>query len=132
MNNREAQEQKTLFRWAALNENLHPELKMMYHVPNEGKRSAASGAEMVRGGLKKGVPDVILPVARQGYHGMVIEMKADKGKLTQDQKSWLRMFAKEEWKVMVCWGWDSAATAIAKYLGFDAGIPGKMSKFEEW
>lgn len=132
MNNRENQEQKSLFEWAMLYEGRYPELKMLFHVPNEGKRSKATGAEMVRMGLKSGVPDVVLPVARQGYHGLVIEMKEDRGKLTQKQKEWLRMFSAENWKVLVCWGWDCAADAIAKYLGFEAGLVGKLAKLEEF
>lgn len=132
MNNREMQEQKTLFDWAKLNEAAHPELKMMFHVPNEGKRSVVGGAELKRAGLKSGVPDVILPVARSGYNGLAIEMKVDHNRPTEKQKEWLRGFSREGWKVYVCWGWDIAAHVISEYMGFKSQIIGKMKKMEEW
>ena len=88
MNKEETADQIALFDLALLLEKQHPELRLMFHVPNEGKRSVYSGAELKRAGLKKGVPDVMLPVARKGYNGLAIEMKAGKNKPTEEQKKW--------------------------------------------
>lgn len=62
----EAAEQRALFQWAAMAAVGHPELKLLYHVPNEGRRSAITGARMKSEGMKPGVPDICLPVARAG------------------------------------------------------------------
>lgn len=59
-----------LFRWAAFMQGQYPELALMYHIPNEGKRSRSAGARMKQEGLKPGVPDVCLPVPRGPYHGL--------------------------------------------------------------
>lgn len=74
--NREAEEQEALFVWAEYQSAAHTELKLLYHIPNEGKRSVSYGAALRRQGMKKGVPDLCLPVARGKYHGLYIEMKA--------------------------------------------------------
>lgn len=68
---------------------MYPCLRLMYHVPNEGKRTKATAAKMKRIGLKKGVPDICLPVARGGFHGCYIEMKAVGGKATKEQCEYL-------------------------------------------
>ena len=51
----EAQEQEALFRWADFAVGKYPEIKFLYHIPNEGKRSVYNGAAMRRPGLNKGV-----------------------------------------------------------------------------
>lgn len=57
----ESVEQQCLFRWAAFAQAAHPELRLLYHIPNEGERSKATGARLKREGLKPGVPDLYLP-----------------------------------------------------------------------
>ncbi len=94
----------------------HPELKLMYHIPNEGKRSAALGAKMKREGLKAGVPDICLPVARSGCHGLYIELKAGRNKTTENQKRWLADLAEQGYMTAVCYGWEAASKVIVKYL----------------
>lgn len=76
----EAQEQEALFRWADFAVGKYPEVKFLYHIPNEGKRSVYNGAALRRQGLKKGVPDLCLPVPSGKYHALYIEMKRKRRK----------------------------------------------------
>ena len=46
----EAQEQRFLFQWAGYAEQQFPELKLLHHVPNGGKRDARTAANLKRGG----------------------------------------------------------------------------------
>lgn len=62
----ESTEQQHLFQWARMMSGAHPELALMYKITNEGRRSRANGARMVAEGMKKGLPDICLPVARGG------------------------------------------------------------------
>lgn len=112
----EEAEQINLFRWAAFAENQYPELKLMYHVPNEGKRSAATGSRLKQAGLKPGVPDIVLPVARGGYIGLYIELKYGRNKTTEKQKMWLRNLRDQNHLTAVCYGWEQAKELIEKYL----------------
>lgn len=112
----EENEQIALFRWAEFAMNQYPELKLMYHIPNEGKRSKITGARLKAAGLKSGVPDICLPVACGGYIGLYIEMKAGKNKLTDNQEKWLNALTREGNFTAVCYGWEQAKKVIEKYL----------------
>lgn len=114
----ESEEQQALFRWAAYEACVMPELKLLYHVPNEGQRTRANGGRMKAEGLKAGVPDICLPVARGGFHGLYIELKRIKGgKLSEAQADWLERLAGEGHYCTVCKGWDAAKQTITAYLG---------------
>lgn len=115
-------EQITLFRWAEFAKNQHPELELMYHIPNEGKRSRLTGARLKEAGLKSGVPDVCLPVARGGYIGLYIENKYGKNKPTENQKRWLRALRAAGHLTAVCYGWEQAKDLIEQYLALPPTI----------
>ena len=67
----EAEEQIALFEWAALQSGRFPELALLYHVPNGGSRNKIEAARLRAQGVKSGVPDLCLPVARGGNHGLL-------------------------------------------------------------
>ena len=54
----ETQEQIALMEWAAVMQGRYAELALLFHIPNEGKRSYQVGGQMRRMGLKRGVPDL--------------------------------------------------------------------------
>ena len=116
-------EQSTLFRWASYAQTQYEELKLMYHIPNEGKRSAVTGARLKQAGLKPGVPDVCLPTAHGGYIGLYIEMKVKPNKPTDNQKQWLRALREAGHFVAVCYTWEEAKNLIEEYLGLPPTIP---------
>lgn len=86
------------------------------HIPNEGKRSALTGAQLKRMGLQRGFPDLLVPLVRMGYHGLFIEMKYGKGRLSEAQREWLSRLNKEGYAVCVCYGADEAITKIRRYM----------------
>ena len=61
---------------------------MLYHIPNGGTRDAIEGRHLKQQGVKRGVPDLCLPVARENYHALYIELKTDTGRATTEQKWW--------------------------------------------
>ena len=114
----EAMEQEALFEWAAYNVGKYPELRLLYHIPNGGRRDPKEAAFLKRQGVKAGVPDLCLPVARKGYHGLYIELKYGRNKPTQDQRRWLSELSKQGYCVVTCYGWEQAKTWIEGYLDY--------------
>lgn len=112
----EAQHQEALIDWSALYSKRWPELELLYHIPNGGKRNASEAAHLKRQGVKAGVPDLCLPVARGDHHGLYIELKARKNKPTEHQLSWIQKLSDQGYVVAVCWGWEQAAKVIVDYL----------------
>jgi hypothetical protein len=113
----EHNEQKTLVEWVAWNTGQHPELSLLYAVPNGGYRMEQTGARLKSEGVKAGVPDLCLPVARQGFHGLFIELKARHGTLKPTQQAWLAALNEQGYLAVVCWGADEAIATIKDYLG---------------
>lgn len=112
----EAQEQRFLFQWAGLAEQKYPELKLLHHVPNGGKRDAKTAANLKREGVKAGVPDIVLPVARGKFHGLYIELKVGKNKTSLRQNVWIENLREQGYFVKVCYGWINAREVIERYL----------------
>ena len=113
---REAIEQEALFRWAAWMEPKLPELRLLFHVPNGGSRDKREAARLKAQGVKPGVPDLFLPVARNGYHGLWIELKAGRGKPSANQCQWIGDLNEQGYRAVVCWGWEAASEVIENYL----------------
>ena len=114
---REDDEQRLLLNWAAMIAGRYPDVRLLYHIPNEGKRSMATGGRLKGMGLKKGVPDLHLPVARGGYHSLYIEMKNETGRANDAQNWWLERLKLEGNYTVVCYGWQSAVDVLTWYLG---------------
>ena len=106
----ETQEQITVASWLRVNNIL------FYHVPNEAKRSIGLARIEIAMGLQSGVPDICIPIARKGFHGLYIEMKSLKGKATENQLKWLKNLKEQGYQCYVCKGADIAIKAIQDYL----------------
>lgn len=113
----ESNEQQTLFAWARAMSGRYPELAMLYHIPNEGKRSVRTGARLKAEGLRAGVPDICLPVPRNGHHGLYIELKRRRNsRVTQEQMQWIGDLTAQGYVAAVCRGCDEAISLIRRYL----------------
>lgn len=112
----ESEEQILVMQWAELMKGKYPELEALHHIPNGGKRNIVTAVRMKKEGVKKGVPDLCLPVPRKGYHGLYIEMKRLKGKTSKEQDWWIEFLTKEGYAVEVCRGFEQAKDVIIYYL----------------
>ena len=89
------------------------------HIPNEGKRTAWTGRQLGQLGLSKGFPDLFIPTANKGYHGMLIELKRTKGsKTTEEQLEWITYLNNSGYYAVICKGADSAIHEIKKYFSY--------------
>lgn len=112
----EHQEQVYLFNWIAIMERQYPELSLLFAIPNGGQRHVLVAMKMKAEGVKSGVPDLFLPVARGNYHGLFIEMKAGKNKTSEKQNVWIENLQKQGYMVEVCYGSDEAQDLLVSYL----------------
>lgn len=112
----ESQEQTALFRWKAYNIHTIPDLFLLHHIPNGGFRDKITARHLKEQGVMAGIPDISLPVARGGYHGMYIEMKVGDNKPSERQRECIERLREQGYRVDVCYGWVQAAEAITEYL----------------
>lgn len=117
-----------LVRWC----RLHPVAKRIFHVPNGGKRTRFEAGILHAMGVSAGIPDLMLPVASGGSHGLFIEMKAGDGRLSEAQSDRGWEMAKDGYAVLVVSSLDAGMTAISLYLAgkispgfFEASMIGK-------
>ena len=123
-------EQETLMQWTVYAMGMYPELKLLYHVPNGGKRNTAEAAHLKRQGVKAGVPDLCLPVPRGSYHGLYVEMKAKSNQPTEAQIQWLESLSAQGYKTAVCWGFEAAQRVIESYLQLPTFVHSEAEKAE--
>ena len=112
----EGVEQATLFSWAQMRTYWYPDLALMFHIPNGGKRSKAEAGRFRAEGVKSGVPDLCLPVPRGQYHGLYIEMKTESGHTSDEQEWWGERLQAQGYVWRVCHGWQAAVAVLEWYL----------------
>ena len=108
----EAQEQAVVVEWAKMRR------LPLFHIPNGGSRDVREARNLKLQGVRAGVPDLFLPMASQGYHGLFIEMKRERGgTVTQAQREWLDLLERNGYRAAVCRGAQAAISEIRGYLG---------------
>ena len=108
----ESQEQKQLIQWCRTD----PRLQFIFHIPNE---SIGGQGWIIRNrqlGVKSGVPDLMLPIPLNGFHGLFIEMKTKTGRASPQQKKWIHALNELGYKAVVARGWEEARDIITEYL----------------
>lgn len=119
MKHEEDDEQRALIEWAELASIGGIRVsEYLFAIPNGGKRNPKEAARMKGLGVKAGVSDLFLPVARGGYHGLWIEMKAKKGKTSEAQADWINRMREQGYMAGVCHGWIPAKNTIKDYLEY--------------
>lgn len=110
-------EQLALMCWCALNINEYPELKWLYHIPNGGSRDKREASKLKGMGVRRGVPDLCLPIKRGAYSGLYIELKRlKKGKVYDNQNEWIDHLQTQGFGAIVCRGWIEARDTLVQYL----------------
>jgi|FreactcultureFD7_1027221.scaffolds.fasta_scaffold08444_4 hypothetical protein len=108
----EHQEQVALIHWFRL---AHPKL-IMFAIPNAAKRSPGLAAYMKAEGLVAGVSDLFLMKPNKQHHGLFIEMKAAKGKVSEQQEYFVQQAQLQGYAACVCFGFEQAQSTIENYL----------------
>lgn len=110
----EHEEQAALIKWFDITQR---SLKgRLLAIPNGGQRHILVASKLKDEGVRRGVPDLFLPVKNRDYCGLFIEMKAKKGKPTPEQLEWIDYLNGAGYFALVCYGMDEAKMAILNYL----------------
>lgn len=124
----EHQHQTALINWAwhvplPAGADVEPGSKIadyLLAIPNGGYRTKAGAAKLRAEGVKAGVSDLLLPLRRDGFFGLWLEMKAPGEVPTKVQHAWLRRMARAGYRAEWRDDWLSAANVIADYVGVPA------------
>lgn len=117
MRHEESKTQRVCVKWFRL---VYPKLsRLLFAVPNGGKRGIREAAIMKAEGVVAGVADLILIIPSKEYHALAIEMKTDKGKQNENQKLWQEDFEKSGGKYVVCRSFDAFRAEIERYLDLE-------------
>jgi hypothetical protein len=126
----EHSEQVAVIQWAEMMSTRHPELKLLFAIPNGGNRNIVTAKKLKAEGVKPGTPDLFLPVTifdplLQGAllcPGLFIEMKRRKGgSVSTQQRFMIEALKAQGYRVEVCKGAQAAIDVLCDYLGIEKG-----------
>lgn len=85
-----------------------------FHVANERRTSPRQGAKLKAMGVSAGVPDLIL-VSTAPFGTYALELKADKGRLSDAQREWLDTLRHVGWSTAVTYGLREALDQLTDW-----------------
>lgn len=131
--NREEEDlQRAIIKWSNENAILYPCLMRLFHPANGGGRSPAEGGILKACGVRKGVPDLMLPLPSAVTYGLAVELKSSVGELTEEQQGWLLDLHSSGYVVGVARTIDEFWILFDAYLtGWREGLPGYSEIFGE-
>lgn len=94
----------------------HPELSLLYAIPNGARIGAGTGGRMKAMGQLRGVPDLCLPCIRGPFAGLYVEMKRAGKKSRPEQVAIQEALREECYCVVECAGVQAGAQVILGYL----------------
>ena len=124
MKHLEHQHQVALINWSwrvplPAASDVEPGAKVGFYllaIPNGGRRDKITGARLKAEGVKPGVSDLLLPLRRQGFAGLWLELKAPGEKPTKVQREWLDRMARAGYRAEWADSWTDAARIISDYV----------------
>ncbi len=110
----ESQLQQCCVKWFRLQ---YPGLsRVLFAVPNGGKRLKTEASIMFGEGVVSGVSDLILLVPNKTYHALCIELKWGDGKQTDNQRIWQEAVEGLGYKYVICRTFDEFYSEVNGYL----------------
>ena len=88
----------------------------MFAVPNGGQRNIQTAARLKAEGVTSGVADLLLLVARHGFHGLCIEVKTLVGRQSENQKAWQKVIEAQGYKYEIVRSLDDFAELVRWYI----------------
>lgn len=126
----EHDEQAMLMQMVSLHEDKYPDLALIYANVNAERRTRWQRSQKLKEGMKAGVPDLFLPVARVNVdgtlsHGLYVEMKRTVGgRVSLEQEKWIARLRRQGFTVEVCRGYEEAWPVLVGYVSLPTIPPG--------
>lgn len=89
---------------------------IVFSIPNNSKRNPREGSRLKKEGMLAGVPDIMVPVPKGKFHGLFIEFKVGKNKLTESQANVIEYLRSKNYYCVVCYSFNDAIEEASKYL----------------
>jgi hypothetical protein len=91
--------------------------EILFTATNGGVRLSMNQAKRMKAaGYLRGVPDLLFFESRHGFHGLAIELKAPKGRISPIQRERIEEFRIRGWRAEVAFGWDHAMKILREYF----------------
>lgn len=90
--------------------------RLLHHSPNGGRRDAREGARFKQMGTQAGFPDLILLVASQGYHALLLELKTRTGRQQDSQKEYQQLAEAQGYRYVVIRSLDAFMDEVNTYM----------------
>lgn len=108
MRHRESQLQSACVKWFRLQ---YPD-RVLFAIPNGGRRGKVEAAIMKGEGVLAGVADVFIMTSGNGVRGLFIEFKTETGRQSPEQKDFERK----------CYEWGYSYEIVRSFHDFKAAI----------
>ena len=109
----ETQHHIGLMHWAKTQPILS---EYLIHIPNGGYRRPKEAIKLKKMGVKAGVSDLFLAYPSPHYHGLWIELKGSKGKLSIEQEAWLKLMETAGYAVSVSYCIEETFDILQNYF----------------
>ena len=90
---------------------------LIFAIPNGGQRNIIVAKKLKAEGALSGVPDLCVPIAKKGFHGLYIEIKnGNAGRLSENQKTTISKLQSEGYKCEVCRSFEEFRNVVDNYM----------------
>jgi hypothetical protein len=116
--------QRAIMDWAKIMAKQLPDIELLFSIPNQNillsrlppRARFQVISYMESEGMRKGVPDLCLPVARGGYHGLYLENKYKRNKPSPEQAWWMDRLTQAGHLATAAWSVEEAIEILTEYL----------------
>lgn len=108
--NSESKEQIIIVNWIKQKTDLP-----VIYIENEGKRSYVEASIVKKMGLFPGVSDLFIPRSNGTYHGLFLEVKTEKGKVSPNQSLFADKMVRELYHVAFVFGANDGINTIKSF-----------------
>lgn len=98
----------------------HPASELIFAIPNQLSQKVQNRGVLqsrAMSGVSTGVPDLMIAWPSGPWHGLFLELKAEGGRLSVAQESWLGRLKGQGYRAEVAYGLEGALAVVREYLG---------------